>query len=165
MAVIGILAAITFGVSKGVDERRARAQAEAEIAGLAAALDAYRLEYGSYPEATGSDWDANAETLFQALTGQKDPQGNDFDPSRKSVVDITKFSLQQEETGSDLSADNKFVDPWGVPYFYQFNPDPSSWDRFGFVLFSSGPGREFAAPQNGILPDDAKNADNLTLDQ
>ncbi|MET0261690.1 MAG: prepilin-type N-terminal cleavage/methylation domain-containing protein, partial [Rariglobus sp.] len=57
IAIIAILAAITFGVVKGVNERAAIGQAKAELASLAQALEAYKLQYGDYPQA-GSQFDA-----------------------------------------------------------------------------------------------------------
>lgn len=162
IAIIGILATITFGIASGVGERQMRAKAQAEVAALAAALDSYRLEHGSYPNADGTNWDGNGGTLFLALTGQQGPDGTAFDSPGKSFVDISDFVLRDPEEGSEISGDNVFVDPWGSPYVYQFAPG-GGWNRFGFVLLSMGPDQELGAIQNGIVDNtDPLNADNLT---
>ncbi|MFP4351709.1 MAG: type II secretion system protein [Puniceicoccaceae bacterium] len=171
IAVIAILAAITFGISAGVYERQSRTRAEAELSALASALEAYRAQHGSYPVADGTDWDGeNAEILYQALTGQIDPKGDEPE-TKKVFIDISKFELK-DETDKDedtFSDDNAFLDPWGLPYGYQFDDpadgDPDDWNRFGYLLFSFGPDGEVTDPDRGIFDKEAEdNPDNIYVD-
>jgi len=152
IGVIAILSAITFGIASGVYQRQARSTAQAELAALSAALDAYRLEHGGYPEATGDpESDGNAEALFLTLTGEWDPRGEPFVGGRRRVfVELGKFTVE----------DDRFVDPWGENYIYQYDPD---WtNRFGFVLLSAGPDGQVGAIENGIVDeDDSLNIDNI----
>ena len=164
MAVIAILAAITFGISAGVYERQARTKAQAELSSLASALEAYRSEHGAYPEAPGTDWNANAVILFDALTGQIEPDGDAITPRGRAFVDISKYDLETEGSDGDIPDESRFLDPWGNPYAYQYDPDPASWERFGFVLYSPGPDGDDVVPENGISDKDAEdNADNIYL--
>ena len=172
IAVIGILAAITFGISTGVFERQARARAQAELATLASALESYRAQYGSYPIADDQDWNGeNSEVLYQALTGQIAPDGTPLAPKKKPLVDVSKFDLDDESDKEDqaLSGDNAFLDPWGRPYGYQFDDpgdgDPDDWNRFGYLLFSFGRDGLATDPENGIFAKNAENnPDNIYLD-
>ena len=168
IAVIAILAGITFGITTGVYERQARTRAQAELSILASALEAYRAEYGSYPIADGMEWDDdNAEILYQALTGQIDPKGEE-PPKDRAFVDISRFDLRNPEEPDSFSDDNAFLDPWGEPYGYQFD-DPGDgtddWNRFGYLLFSFGPDREAFNPDKGIFDkQEDNNPDNIYLD-
>ena len=166
ISVIAILAAITFGISAGVYQRQARTKAQAELSALASALESYRAQYGSYPEADGTGWDgANAHVLYRALTGQIEPDGTENTPKKKAFVDISKFDLDKDESTGTFSDDNAFVDPWGKPYVYQFDPDSSNWNRFGFLLFSRGADGLLAVPSEGIIDkEEANNPDNIYLD-
>jgi len=163
IGVIAILSAITFGIASGVYQRQARSTAQAELAALSAALDAYKLEHEGYPEATGTAWSGeNGERLFQALTGQIDPNNVDIDG--RSFVDVSKFTLQDEENASEISANNLFIDPWGTAYVYQYDADQSAWNRYGFVLLSAGPDGQVGAIENGIVDeDDPLNTDNIVI--
>ena len=49
IAVILILAGITFGVSRGVQNAQARTKARAELATIAQAIEQFKSRYGDYP--------------------------------------------------------------------------------------------------------------------
>ena len=68
IAIIAILAAITFGVIKGVNERAAISQAKAELSSIAQALEAYKLQYGDYPQAGSSVASPTATTVANTNT-------------------------------------------------------------------------------------------------
>jgi len=53
IAVIMVLAGITFGISRGVQNAQARAQAKAELAVIAQALEGFKSTYGDYPWVSG----------------------------------------------------------------------------------------------------------------
>ena len=163
IAVIGILASITFGISKGVQSAQNRTRAKAELAVIAQALEQFKSRNGDYPWATGNptDQNDNAEILFQALVGWKEFTGsgpgvlletktdvptNGPDP----LVDISKLSYARI---SDLSPDGPpevmnppvnmaaipndlvFVDPWGEPYVYLYGKAPIASNTWEYFGF------------------------------
>lgn len=156
IGIIAILSAITFGVVKGVQERAAIGQAKTELAVLATALEAYKGQYGDYPQTGSSPVAANATAdkttvqgkLFNALMGKLGP-GNPvtkiMDPiDGKQFVEAGKFSLQTVNlptTGNTTSVDNAFIDPWGRLYLYYYKDpaSPSTWTAPTYILMSVGP--------------------------
>jgi prepilin-type N-terminal cleavage/methylation domain-containing protein len=147
IAILGVLAAITFGVLQAVKDTQNRTIAKAELAVLAQALERFKSKYGDYPwTAVGSDPSnsdptnqmmvakENSALLLNALMGwgRFDLTGSapNFDPNLKGValIDVSKFAVRQ--IGSDLdyvdypvggtSAPFGFylVDPMGNPYVY-----------------------------------------------
>jgi prepilin-type N-terminal cleavage/methylation domain-containing protein len=143
IAIIAILAGISFGVVKGVNERAARAQAEAELSALSVALEAYKTQYGDYPQ-TGSNLGAASTNanMFAALAGSLGPKLGTIEG--RSFVDVSRFST--DTSGAVL-------DPWGRRYLFAYRtnandpppPTPPTWRRRGYILFSAGPDG-----QNGI---------------
>lgn len=189
MAVIAILAGITFGVAKGVYERQARTRAEADISVLASGLEAYKARYGSYP-ATDSGTGVTVKTesdgsvlLFRALANRWNPDPDGTDPTDgRAFVDFSKFDIGTPAGGLVDTASSSFdpesnayvfLDPWGEPYEYAYTLErkpgsPSAtWKRFGFVLFSKGPDAEASAvPPSGLIEESAEDSDldNIVLD-
>jgi prepilin-type N-terminal cleavage/methylation domain-containing protein len=152
IAVILILAGITFGISRGVQNAQARAKTKAELATISLAIEQFKSRYGDYPWHKQGEVDTNKTLLF-ALTGRLvlgDPDPQDSTNEIKALIidnqsqidenpkflDDTKFStsLINGET-------SKLLDPWGNPYIYWYKWDdkPSDWDVFGFHLYSTGP--------------------------
>jgi prepilin-type N-terminal cleavage/methylation domain-containing protein len=172
IAIIGILAAITFGVSRGVNERAAINQARAELSVLASALEAYKRQYGDYPH-TGNATNAQGDTasatdgpgiLFNALAGKRGPKTDPAVPiNGKVFVQFDKLSLQDVAklpavTGT-VSVENAFLDPWGRRYLYFYKTN-NSWESTSYVLYSVGPDNRHASPSNtGVI--DFANVDNL----
>lgn len=150
IAIIGILAAITFGVMRGAQERAAISQAKVELSVLAQALESYKMQYGDYPQAgtaaagVSATSVAAADTqykLFNALVGKQGPKGNNM--SGKSFVETDRFSLLTSDLPSASGATpvaNAFVDPWGRLYVYYYratNAATPTWP--GYILLSAGP--------------------------
>lgn len=140
MAIIGILAGITFGVVKGVQERAAISQCRTELAALGTALESYKKQYGDYPQAGSGVWiglTSNETRLLQGLVGKRGPLGATI-PGRL-FLDVAKFSLNS--TLDPLNATNqdsvKFQDPWGRNYFYFYKS--AGWTATSYVLLSTGP--------------------------
>lgn len=151
LAVVAILAAISFGLIAGVQSRQARSQAAAELAALSTALESYRSVFGDYPRLMN-----NPDGLFLALYGRRTPDGTAVD--RRAFIDRDSFTINN----------NRFEDPWGRTYLYFYD---ESWKetpggRFGFLLFSRGPSGQFLPPDNtGFLDRDAEeNLDNIYAD-
>ena len=166
IAVIAILAAITFGISAGVYQRQARTKAQAELSALASALESYRAQHGMYPPTD------NAEKFLQALAnrltwksdGSEGLEEESHDP-RRGFVDPSKFDVAGLTDSNDFGESGQtFVDPWGRNYYYEYSTD-DSWNRFGFILFSLGPDGKVEDPINGIIDKEAENnPDNIYLD-
>jgi prepilin-type N-terminal cleavage/methylation domain-containing protein len=170
MAIIAILAAISFGVVGAVRKRAAIGQAKAQLSSLALALEAYKLQYGDYPQATtGTSWpgglSSNETKFLQALIGKRGPTGANI--TGKNFIEISKFSLSS--TGGDpLTTDTiTLIDPWGgdYKYFYYTKGTTSVINKRGYVLFSEGPDGDSADPdESGATGGDAKMSDLKNLD-
>ena len=159
IAVIAILAAISFGITSGVYQRQARTKAAAELSALSAALESYRAQYGTYPITSDS------EVLLQALANRikwTDADTRESLSERKAFIDPSKFDVSGFDDSGEFGATGQsLVDPWGNEYYYEFSTD-GGWQRFGFILFSKGPDGAFSTPTSGIIDKDAAgNADNI----
>jgi len=183
IAVILILAGITFGISRGVQNAQARAQAKAELATISQAIEQFKSRYGDYPlHASGGNWDdkhPESQMLLYALTGRLKLEPKSFgigvdavkvDDSLGSAVvqkqpvflDHTKFSVQYDGPTKDKPL--YLLDPWGNPYRYWYKYDNNNeWDIFGYYLFSIGSdGQEDisgieTSPRTGVLLDGYRN--------
>lgn len=157
IAIIAILAAISFGVFRGVSENSARSLARAELSSLSVALESYKRQYGDYPQVESAT-DANANVL-QALIGRRGPTGADM--TRKALIEFSKFSVNGDpETTSTAT----LQDPWGRDYHYHYRTVGSAtWTNPSYVLYSLGPdGLETAPTGAGVVDfDDSNNLDNL----
>lgn len=129
IAIIGILAAITFGLARGVQERAGIGKARVEIASIAQSLEAYRVKYGDYPQTP------SAATMLQCLIGKRGPTGAAI--SDKPLIEMDRFS-----TINDLdpftSTSAVLMDPFGKAYNYAYKTG-GSWKNPSFVLYSGGP--------------------------
>lgn len=176
VAIIGILAAITFGVAKGVNERAAINQARAELSALGTALEGYKRAYGDYPQTgaiTGATppMAANATNipghLFNALAGKIGPKLTAY--NGKAFAQLDSFSLLAPTTlptPTGGAVANAFVDPWGRPYIYSYRTTATNgggWLAPSYLFFSAGPDGRFNAPQsNGTINrDHTDNVDNI----
>ena len=176
MAIIGILAGITFGVVKGVQERAAIQQTRTELAVISQALEAYKRLYGDYPQtSSGAANSATATSasatdrpgiLFNALMGKRGPLGAvETKINGKALIELGKFKTQ-----SVLAADlpdntaetkpNALLDPWGRRYLFSYKA--GTWNNPSFILYSVGPDGLETAPANGIIDSNASNnSDNI----
>jgi type II secretion system protein G len=104
IAIIAILAGLTLSTLGYVNKKGAESRARSEVAALAAAIDAYRLEFGTYPA---------SNNLYTELTSQGPVNTNKI-----------YFEPTPNITGTN-SGVVTFVDPWGSPYNYTTNPTVS----------------------------------------
>lgn len=183
IAIILILAGITFGISRGVYNAQARTKAKAELATISQAIEQFKLQYGDYPwhdSDTGypeTSGEVTSTMLMYALTGrmvmERDPATGDLvvelvDRSldneevknRPSFIDPTKFSTSGSEDDPEA-----FLDPWGNPYRYWYKVEntPGKWEMFGFHLYSiGGDSKEDETPiteATGVIDDDYRDAE------
>ena len=182
IAIIGILAGITFGVIGGVRKQANVAKAKSELAALSQALEAYKRLYGDYPQTGRSDGnlitaatDSRVEgQLFNALLGKIGPkldniQGRQFTEASKFTVQDTDPS-QLPTAGNSTAVDNAFVDPWGNLYLYYYRTTAGGgWVNPSYILFSAGPDRQHdvSVSNIGVLTEGnaVVDADNLYADK
>ncbi|MDQ8194702.1 prepilin-type N-terminal cleavage/methylation domain-containing protein [Coraliomargarita sp. SDUM461004] len=188
ISVILILAGITFGISRGVQNAQARAKAKAELAVLSQALEQFKSDYGDYPwvpnrGTSDGQIQSNGSRLLLALDGWMNWNYNggskpadlkyrlDFDPEQargKSYVDMEQFTFNSDYTADSAPTTIYPVDPWGNPYVYDYiGPNTTGWDNFGYVLYSRGPdGEHVAVDSSGIQEQtDSENVDNIYAGQ
>lgn len=174
MAIIAILAAMSFGIATGSRRRAAIARTEIELGVLSAALEAYRSHYGDYPwipNPLPSGLSDNSEVLFNALVGKLGPRGailktSVSGDSGRGFVDLSRFNLVSEASADLPTAaggvvSNSFVDPWGNPYSYFYRDEAAEnlWVTQHYLLFSSGPDVNSVYPTS---PDNAHVTGRLT---
>lgn len=184
ISVILILAGITFGISRGVQNAQARAKAKAELATISQAIEQFKSRYGDYPwhQGGGGDSTDNNKMLLYALTGRMvlaDPSPTD-NTTEIAAIEITDQA--QIDKNPKFLDDSKFLttrtgqlttnllDPWGNPYIYWYKWDdsPDAWDVFGFHLYSTGPKGSSADTaikakinnSSGVLDDDFRDVAN-----
>jgi prepilin-type N-terminal cleavage/methylation domain-containing protein len=189
IAIIGILAGITFGVFKGVQERGSISQAKAELATLASALEAYKRQYGDYPQtgitnavpdATTVSSSHSQRQLFNALVGKLGPKLAAIEG--RPFIDLSKFSLLStvtadlpSETGN-TAVNNALVDPWGRLYQYAYRANNLSkttaatageWRTY--ILYSAGSDGQTGGPvinaTTGLITsysNSSQSADNIS---
>jgi prepilin-type N-terminal cleavage/methylation domain-containing protein len=151
IAIIGVLAAISLGVAKGVNEKGNRQKAISELVIITQALEAYKRAYGDYPQTgvnlanpipvsplTSTTPAANTGQylLFNALLGKLGPQallatppiirGKIFiDSSNLTLLRSTPDFLPTSGTGTSDLKHNAFIDPWGNYYMYYYKDSSS----------------------------------------
>lgn len=168
IAVIGILASITFGVSNGIRDAQNRARAKSELAVLSQSIEQFKLRKGDFPWTRGAE--SAEEILVKALLGWKEFErsGGDADfrditvvprDGPKSFIDTAQFLVTAvDDPEKRLPTENTtrptdlvFMDPWGEPYVYEYK-DTDAWENFGYVLYSKGPdGVHIAVSADGVV--------------
>lgn len=161
IAIVAILAGVTFGVIRGVKNQSAIARARSELAVLAQALEEYKRQYGDYPQ---TPTPTTPERFYQALNGKLGPKGATLNARR--FIGADQFILDNPDRAkvddpaqrNPDDAANFLVDPWGNAYRYRYTTDASG--RTGYVLFSAGPDGQ-PIDDTGIPATDPQLADNL----
>lgn len=176
-----LLSGLTFKIRSILEEKSKRSRAQTELSILAQALETYKENYGDYPWIESDD---GANELFRSLIGNRSPLGSyQYDQgSLKSIIDplsekhgvifvtLSHFSLNEEPITNvpqtvDANLDNAFIDPWGLPYAYQYKKIEKhlsrvkTWQRFGYLLMSHGPDKDdsLKIPPTGLLENFFKN--------
>ena len=93
IAIIMVLAGITFGISRGVQNAQARTRAKAELAVLSQGIEQFKLRYGDYPWHDSGGSDTNKMLLF-ALTGRLSMERN-----TSGELDVSIISEDIEQRG------------------------------------------------------------------
>lgn len=117
IAIIAVLAALTLGTLGYVNKKGAESRARSEVAALSAAIDAYKLDLGSYPA---------SNSLYAELTGQGS---------------LNKGKVYFEPTPTIVNTNTRsFVDPWGNDYRY--DPANPAFNVGFFDLWSTAGGTD-----------------------
>ncbi len=168
VAILALLAAISFGVIRSTKQRANTARAKAELALLSQALEDYKRHYGDYPQTGPSAANSQRVTgtvgpgantaqarLFNALIGVYGPSNFNTRLNGPFLVDITKltvevplnnaaFAVASGSPPAKQAVNNAFLDPWGNRYLYFYKVAtvpgrPAVWTAPSFVLYSTGP--------------------------
>lgn len=175
VAIVGVLTAVFFGAAHGARERSRRAQAAAELAVLAQALEAYRNEQGDYPRTgmAGNVPDAPPAAddgpgiLLNALLGRRGPDAVLVPRTGRSYVILGAHALQHPDRGEAAAGQlaNAFLDPWGRRYLYWYRTG-AAWTRRAPVLLCVGADGATVAPPapatwDGVASTTGPAADDL----
>ncbi len=154
MGIIATLAGIVLGVGRRASESGKVARAKVELAALSTALEAYKSQYGDYPQTTDS------ARLLQALIGKLGPSNMVI--TGRALIESAKFHLLYDADPFTSTA-AVLTDPWDQPYVYAYNTTASGWTNSSFVLYSIGPdGLSTVVPTSGLIDVAAAgNTDNL----
>ena len=165
IAVIAILATITFGLFKAANNGRNKSKSKGEIQAISMAAQSYRKAYGDFPGcATGTDERYRRDLLDQllgrrllrfvnagappALVAFDDAAlpggGNRQMRSFLSVDDVTTnddAQISANDWRGGNAACREFVDAWGNPYDYRYRVLSSQsnflqWRSPNFLLVS-----------------------------
>lgn len=136
VAIIGILAGMTLGITSYVGERNREVQTQTTIKMLEMALEQYKTKHGSYPKffQPGNE----IGTPFFQLP--QTPGGND--PLTKCFTDITFDTSGNNITGIKgvniiVQGNNVIIlDGWESPIVYVY---PGVFNRSKYDLGSAGP--------------------------
>ncbi len=119
ISIIAVLAALAFPAVNGAINSARKAQARNDVMQIAAAVKAFKAEYGRLPDkATGEDKEIedNAE-LMAILTADKEDN---------SGLNSKKIVFLEPKVSSSAKGgffEGKFYDPWGTPYFVKLDTD------------------------------------------
>ena len=157
LIVIGIIAGIILTIGPGAINQSNIDRAEADIHVIQQALESYRAHYGDYPRVP-ADYAAlapvtdDAQYLLNALNGQIGPTGQPITANWKSM--LNNSLLKMENSGLPLASlqANRILDPWFIPYVYDYRPGDPAWTQYGYILYSKGPDGA-----DGTLAADADN--------
>jgi prepilin-type N-terminal cleavage/methylation domain-containing protein len=138
IAVIAILATITFGLFKAANEGRNKSKSRGEIQAISMACQGYRKTYGDFPYCTSSTGDNPRRDLLDQLLGRKlirfsvpgdAPQLLDFNHTslpggsgrqKRSFLSSDEITTNDDANINDAGLCTHFVDAWGNPYDYRY---------------------------------------------
>lgn len=121
LLIIGVIAAFVVPNLLGSQEEAQISETKNKIQQIEAALDKYRMRYGSYPEGEGVE-------LLRRLVSATDDLS---DEEREKYPKDGFFSIR-------VNPDQFFKDAWGRDVYYS-NPGKNNTDRFD--LYSAGPNK------------------------
>jgi prepilin-type N-terminal cleavage/methylation domain-containing protein len=143
IAVIAILATITFGLFKAANEGRNKSKSKGEIQAISMACQSYRKTYGDFPYCESNTGPIPRQNLLDQLLGRKlirfttpggPPQLLPFNNQQRSFLSFGDVTTDND----DPAACTHFVDAWGNPYDYRYRVRTShnQWLSPNFLVVS-----------------------------
>ncbi|MEI8037085.1 MAG: type II secretion system protein GspG [Verrucomicrobiota bacterium] len=134
IVIIVILASLVVGGLGYASERQAKEKCKVQMALLSKAIEAYKLENGSYPATVdGSNGTGGDQILFKALYYD----GSSDTTKRIYLPELDPLTSKQGWTTGAVLATTPITDPWGNPFRYRSatgkatdltqNPDYDLW--------------------------------------
>ncbi len=144
IAVIAILATISFGLFKAANDGRNKSKSKGEIQAIAMASQSYRKTYGDFPACLSGQPERFRRDLLDQLIGRRVirattpgsiPTLLPFDSpslpggtnrqmrsflSQGDVMTNNDAQLTADDWRGDNAACREFVDAWGNPYDYRY---------------------------------------------
>ncbi len=173
VTIIVILASLVVGGLGFVTEREAKEKARIQIALLSAALEEYKLDFGTYPATdNAAKGEKNSKILFKALYWDSDDDGQGVgvgnaagDTDQKIYVpELDPVTNKQGWTTGTASPTTIITDPWGREYRYRSAINASGTANSNtvnpdFDLWSVGKDGETnpATPADKVNRDDIRN--------
>lgn len=119
IAIIAILAGIVLSGASYAQQRGMRARAEAEIKALESAIENYKIDFGTYPQASDSKglraalMPAEGKVYFEFTKGMTPPNANPADPNQP-ILDPWKNEYQYKFPGDSNRNGEEFFDLWST---------------------------------------------------
>jgi general secretion pathway protein G len=130
MAIIAILAAMSFSGYGYVKRNQANQKAKIQIELLSKALEEYKLDNGVFPPSANADGSGNTNAIYLALYA-----------SAATTTPMGKIYLPELDPATNKQGWTKTAgmisDPWGEEYFYR-RGDVAAATNPDFDLWSSG---------------------------
>ena len=141
--IMAVLAGIGFTMVPRLKQKGYEDRAAADLLVIQQGLEAYRAKFGDYPRTSALPGDISDSNmyLFNALNGRIGPAGDliDIRPMLNNALLTLEISELPHIVDEELkTAPNRVLDPWGNAYLYDYRPRADNWDRFGYVLYSTG---------------------------
>lgn len=172
--IIGILSGITFTGASYVFTVQEEKKARGEIEALQMALEQFKSEFGRYPETENTDEYDRSSLLFRTLSGYADEFGEPLSEERNRNFlpadtfalgeldgsEVVDYSLETSVLidGKEFDEEVFIVDPWKVPYQYQY---PRADGHNGYLLYSKGPDGDSSTFSSELTETPAKAATDM----
>jgi len=149
LAILSILVTVSLGLLLDGRTDSLEARAKADIQVIQQGLEAYKGRFGDYPQIPDDYGGLGAATtpeyyLLNALFGRIGPTHQAISGVpvmlNPSILEFANrdLPLKDEAVPSDALKANAILDPWGNAYVYDYRPQDSEWQLFGYTLLSLG---------------------------
>jgi len=146
IAIILLLASLVIGGMLLAKEKQRQDKAKVQVQLLSNALEQYKADNGSYPEATSGTGENASNIIFKALY-----YDGEQDKTKKIYLSDLNPDGNKQGWIEGKGANAKIVDPWKNEYLYRTGAVASNPD---FDLWSKG-------KDGKTVPDDTKAKDSL----
>lgn len=187
ITIIAILMGLLFPAIAIVKEQARKAQAKADVAGIAAAVKQYYTEYGKYPigsQPSGQDTlfgdKVSNKELFNILRNIYSGTGANYNPRGIVFFEGRMASNAESPRAGFVPSDAKtgspgsFVDPWGQEYRIAIDSDydnqitilpysdfTTNGPRTGVAVFSLGKDTKLGNNGDGAYRAGSTNSDDI----